>query len=501
MSSFLRRRIASILLSMATAGIAVATVAAQTPEDFARRRLDSGRSFFKAKNYVEGLKDFEAVLQSYPTSSVADDALLEIATYQLDVARDPAAADGRIKELLKTYPGSDAAAMALVLTGRISLATGRGAEEINAALASFDRVPRLFPGSEAVPASMYFGGETARLGGRREESIKRFAQLTTEFPTSPWTSSALLGSALSLTRAGQPARAIEQLQRIRNQFPNSPEAATALGWNTVLYRLYLRAPAQPAFVFSGRSVTGAGGKLKDVADIAIDDGDNLLVASNTGVVAYGSKGTALSTIAAPEPRSLSFDRLGKLMTIHEAGIRLEGKTPLALLPPLLDGKLRQLKLEDAVVTASGDYLVADRDLKSIMRFSAQGRHLGDFARALDVRRMAINDLDEVVALDGDTKSVTLFSRDGKSLKHIPEKGTNYQFRNPGDVAFDRFGHIYVLDRTAVLVFTPDGSKLLTTFTVPEKAPGALGSAEAMALDAAGRLYVFDGRTDSVKIYR
>src|SRR3954471_19418183 len=126
---------------LAAAFVVVVSTAAQSPEEFARRRLDSGRSFFKAKNYVEGLKDFEAILQSYPSTSVADDALLEIATYQLDVARDPATADARVKDLLKNYPGSDAAAMALVLTGRISLATGRGAEDINAALASFDRVP------------------------------------------------------------------------------------------------------------------------------------------------------------------------------------------------------------------------------------------------------------------------------------------------------------------------------------------------------------------------
>jgi sugar lactone lactonase YvrE len=209
----------------------------------------------------------------------------------------------------------------------------------------------------------------------------------------------------------------------------------------------------------------------------------------------------VANIAAPEARSLSFDRLGKLMTIHEAGIRLEGKTPVTLLPPMADGKLRQLKLEDAVVTASGDYLVADHELKSIMRFSAQGKYLGDFARPASVRRLAINDLDDVVALDTDSKSVTLFNRDGKIVKQIPEKGPNYQLRNPGDVAFDRFGHIYVLDRTAVLVFSPDAMKLLTTFTIPEKAPGAFGNGESMALDAAGRLYVFDGRSDSVKIYR
>jgi hypothetical protein len=70
-----------------------------------------------------------------------------------------------------------------------------------------------------------------------------------------------------------------------------------------------------------------------------------------------------------------------------------------------------------------------------------------------------------------------------------------------DVAFDRLGHIYVLDRAAVLVFALPGPKLLSTFSVPERTPGAFTNAEALALDSAARLYVFDGRSDSVQVYR
>jgi sugar lactone lactonase YvrE len=114
--------------------------------------------------------------------------------------------------------------------------------------------------------------------------------------------------------------------------------------------------------------------------------------------------------------------------------------------------------------------------------------------------MAINELDEVAVLT-DSKTVVLFARDGKILKQLAERGTNYQLRNPAAVAFDAFGHIYVQDRAALLVFSPEGGRLLTTFTVPEKAPGSMTNAEALALDKAGRLYVFDSRTDAVQVYR
>jgi DNA-binding beta-propeller fold protein YncE len=362
-------------------------------------------------------------------------------------------------------------------------------------------VATLHPGSDAVPASIYFGGEAARLGGRTPQALERFSRVATVYPASPWAANALLGSAATLVRGNQPARAMEQLQRIRNQFPRTPEAATALDWNSVLYRLYLRAPQQPAFVFSGRSVGGPAGKLRDVIHIGVDGENNVFVANNTGVTAYGTKGNQTFSVSAPEPRSVTFDRLGKIMTVHELGIRAEGKNPLPLIMPIIEGRGRELKLEAAVMTATGDILAADRDAKAILRFSPDGRYVGEYAVQINVLRMAINDLDEVVALDRDSKDVTIFDRDGKVVKKILDRGPGDEFRNPADVQFDRLGHIYVLGRTTVHVFSPDGAKLLATFTPAEKTPGAIGEGKALALDRAGRPHVFDGRTDTVKVYR
>lgn len=503
MSSYGRRVRAFALASAVMVCAGVASLESQSPaaEEQPRRRLESGRRFLREQNYAEALKDFEALLQSYPTSTLADDALLEIATYHLEVARNPQEANAKVQELIKVYPASDSAAMAFVLEGRIALTVGRGPDDISKALASFDRVPRLFPGSEAVPAAIYFGGEAARLGGRREQALDRFSQVATQYPASLWAANALVGSASALVRASQPGRAMEHLDRVRGQFPRTAEAATALDWNSVLYRLYLRAPHQPAFVFSDRTIGSPTGRLRNVVDIAMDGRDNLFVASSTGVTAYGTKGNQTFSVAAPEPRSVAFDRLGNVLTVHEPGLRAEGRTPVTLALPLVDGRARELKLEDAVVTALGDYLVADRAQKVILRFRPGGQYVGDYARQINARRLAINELDEVAALDRDAKGVTIFDRDGAVLKRIPERGTGYQFRDPSDVQFDRLGHVYVLDRAAVYVFAPDGGRLLTTFTPAQRTPAAIGDGKALALDTAGRLHVFDGRTDSVKVYR
>jgi TolA-binding protein len=492
----------------ATAGLLIAAalasavgVRAQSPEEQARRLLESGREFLRKQNHTEALADFQRLLKTYGTTSVADDALLEVATYQLEVGGDARAADKTVDQLLQQYDQSDSAPMAQVLKGRVALALGSTREQADAAIASFDRVPRLYPGTDAVPAAMYFAGEAYRISGRREESIARFRELTTSYPTSPWTARGLLGSASSFVGVSQPLRALEQLQRERLQFGSSREAATALEWNTILYRLYVRAPSQPPYVY-GAPVGDPKGRFRDVTDIAVDRENNLLVASKTGVSVLNAKGTPVRTIAVQDPLAIFLSASGRVLSIHEeGGLREEGKPAIVLSTTTSDGKLKPLKLEAGISLSNGDLLVADRDLKAMLRFSSDGKPKGEFARQMSVRRLAVSELDEIAALDTDAKTVTLLSRDGKVVTRIPERGTGYQLRQPIDVAFDRFGHVYVLDRGGVLVFSQQGPRLVATFAPPEKAPGAFGSPEALALDSAARLFVFDGRTDAVQVYR
>ena len=55
-------------------------------------------------------------------------------------------------------------------------------------------------------------------------------------------------------------------------------------------------------------------------------------------------------------------------------------------------------------------------------------------------------------------------------------------------------------RSAVFVFGAK-NKLISTLTVPSNSPGALTRAEALGVDAAGRLYVFDDRSRRIQVYQ
>ena len=74
--------------------------------------------------YQEALKDFQAVVDNHPSSAVADQALLQIATYHFEQARDVAKASAVLEQLLKAYPTGRAAPFAYLLSGRIALAAG-----------------------------------------------------------------------------------------------------------------------------------------------------------------------------------------------------------------------------------------------------------------------------------------------------------------------------------------------------------------------------------------
>src|SRR5215217_5704669 len=99
------------VLVLAFAGTPVVRSAPQGAEELARRQYDSGLSFVQNGRYAEALKDFQAVVDSFPQSSAADDALLQICLYQLDVAQDLTAAQTAADKLLKEYPASDSAPM------------------------------------------------------------------------------------------------------------------------------------------------------------------------------------------------------------------------------------------------------------------------------------------------------------------------------------------------------------------------------------------------------
>ena len=258
---------ASVALACLAASFVV-YAAAQQPannEEFARRQYDSGMSFLQNHRYAEALERSAGGCRFVRHElGRAEARLLQIAQYQLEVARDVAATQTAIDRLLKDYANSDSAPMAHVLSGRLAMMKGHAPADVDAALASFERVPRLFPGTEGVAAAGYYAGEALRTVHRIDEALDRYRRVRMEYPRSEWAARASLGEGYCLVQQDKATRALPEIQWVRQQFPNSPVAASALALNTIIYRLYVRPPAQPPYTFSGKSIGNERADYKDV---------------------------------------------------------------------------------------------------------------------------------------------------------------------------------------------------------------------------------------------
>jgi outer membrane protein assembly factor BamD (BamD/ComL family) len=493
------------ILASVVGAVPLLAQAPATPEEFARRQFESGLEFLRTGRDTEALKDFRAVVDNYPATSVADDALLMIAQYELDVRRDYAAARASADGLLKKFPASDSVAMAYVILGQAMVAQEMSPANVDAALASFERVPRLFAGTEAVAPALVAAGDTLRRLDRCPEALNRFMRVEVEYPRTRWAALARLSGASCEVAAGRPIDAMARLQRAVDLDPAAPEATSARALNTVLYRLYVRAPAQPPWTASDRVIAGPAGRMRDVHGIAVGPDGSLFVGTRTGVQVLDSKGSVSRTVAsASEARSMFVDARGSVTIAQRAVLQPEGRAAgapsLVTLTVPRDGAQSRVVDDIAAVAvlSSGERLVADRGQRAVYRFEAGGKYLAAFATGR-VTRIAVGPADEVALLDRDQKQVTLVDRTGTPLSRIAAKGTGWTMDNPADVAFDALGHVYVLDRSRLLVFARDG-RLVTSFAPPTGSPGAFRSGAALALDAAGRVYLYDERTERVQVY-
>jgi outer membrane protein assembly factor BamD (BamD/ComL family) len=464
-------------------------------EEFARRQYESGLAFMNNAQYAEGLKDLQAVVETFAATSVADNALLRIAQYQLDTLHDFDTAKATTDRLLKQFAESDSAPMAYVITGRLALARGRSAAEINAALASFERVSRLYPGSDAVPAAGYYSGEALRVSRRLAEALDRYRRVAMEYPRSQWAARASLAAGFCLVQSDRALSALQDIQWVRSQFPDSPVANDALGLNTIIYRLYMKAPAQPAYVFTNRTI--GGGDYRDVMGVAIDSTGRVLLGHKGGVSMFDARGAQIGSTNALEASAFFIDEANRVIVAKAGSLVGDRVETLYLSGP-------NKPIEDVgsiVATGGGDRLVIDAKTNSILRFAANGRYVGPFGSG-PATRLAVNAVDDVAILDRNGKAVTVVDREGRPLARLQAKGGGFELQEPVDVAFDALGHLYVLDRGrgSVLVFGPK-QRLLTTLTIPQNGPGAFTRAVAFGVDPAGRLMVYDERVKRIQVYQ
>jgi len=226
---------------------------------------------------------------------------------------------------------------------------------------------------------------------------------------------------------------------------------------------------------------------------------------------------------AVKPKGLTLDAAGNLVILDSGYVHpiATGSQPFML--PKDKGQQEPLRVETAVQLSNGEWLASDGDAKAIYRFSKTFMYMNVFA-ANKVSKLAVNVMDEVAAIEN--QGIVVFDSTGRILSRIPAKTTAYELKDMVDLAYDAFGHIYVLDKTDIAVFSPYAApkptaaaaapapatpaaaaaaaspwRLLTLFTEPDKSVTGFKKATAFVVDEAGTVFLYDDQAKRVMVYR
>ena len=343
-------------------------------------------------------------------------------------------------------------------------------------------------------AKLFIDAESKRANCRTVDVIGNYQSVAAEYPASSWAARAVLEAARCLVVQGKWALAMRQMQDVRQRFPKTPEAERALERNTILHRLRLRQPGQPVFRYARTAVNGNAANVRRVLDVAVDSQNRVYVAMRRSVAVFSETGALVATMPVADFRALAISR-DSPMLFEEHGIR-SANGPLVLIRIPDQNRERDAEIQAAALVNGDAFVVADRRTRAIHHISASGAY-GSRLAPLDVSRIAVGPQGQIAAIERETLALLLIEPDG-TTRRVPSQAAGYQLRGPVDLAFDSLGHLYLLERDSVVVFTPTG-EFLSVFS-PGTAVGAFRLGVALEVDSAGRLYIYDEDSERLQVY-
>lgn len=482
--------------------VAVSIAAAQGgSSDIARQHLESGLQFYNQERYKQALNDFQIIVTSMADTDFADDAMLYIGQYYLEVERDFDKARENFAALLQRYPTGDKAPGAYYYLGLVDLRSDRGGKALDDAMANFQRVIRLYSQSEFVPAALTASGLALERLGRWQEAVDVYSEVVSEHTNSSSAPSAQVGIGRSTVRLGDPFQGMLELQRARNEYPDSAEAAEALDLLTLVFRFY----ANPQF---GRPISFQKDptfqpqvqKFKDVLAVRLSPtGIHVLEKGNKRVVTLDKSGKLTGTQAAADPRTLSIDPQGSLVVATEKALIIGGRATVLKVPDEKGPKPLE-KIRAATRDRFGDLYVYDDSQRKVLRFDPGGNVKGPFPDSTprEVLLLEVDSLGNIMLLDKKDRTVEVFTPDGVRTARLQKRGAKWDLKKPVDVAVGQAGYIYLLDEDSgqVVVFDPS-YQFVALLSASNLGGGALGKPKTLDADGTGALYVYDDKTKTL----
>lgn len=487
---------------LVTALVCTAAVAAGGQDAEARRLFLNAQRLELDGATAKALDEYAFLVQQFPASEWADDALLSAARMRRQ-AGETEEARAAIDRLVQEYPRTGSAAGGLFLRADMQAAAARTIDDFRQARDALRRIPIAFP-PQSFPALAWRGlakaraGELSLLLGENAEAAAVLVDAIENEPRTEATARALLAFSVLLGRQGEWAAASQALQEIRDSFDAAGSAADG-SWAAVagrrlslIHRTVIRpARGEPPWT-RGLPRHNAVALTRPVG-VAADSLGRQIVADEGGdfVVLLAADGTVLARRGLQDSRRPWFSPAATAMAAtrsYVTPIDFSQNTTLVARGGRKPGPLQQILAAESGIL--GGMFVIDEDSRRLLIFDADLGHIGT---PLENGRIEPVDLardarGRMLVLDGKGKAVLRYTPDG-ALERTLITGN---WKDPTALTVDDLGNIYVLDRGDRIVdlFDPDGRKLATLG--PRLPSGvALRGPRDLAVDGSGRLYVAD----------
>ncbi|MGN6815420.1 MAG: 6-bladed beta-propeller, partial [Solirubrobacterales bacterium] len=268
----------------------------------------------------------------------------------------------------------------------------------------------------------------------------------------------------------------------------------------------------------GTSGTEAG-KLSAPRGLAFDSEGDLWVAdsANDRLQRFTAAGTYLAGFGTPgnnagefvEPRGLAIDAKGRIWIADTGNNRVQeasGTETLRTFGGAGQGAGNLSSPNDVATDNAGNLWVADTAHNRVQEFNAEGKFIREFGTYGTANGefnsptgIAVNQTNgRLYVADKGNKLVKVFTSEGKFLEGF--KCGGLLGAEPRDVALDPEGHLWVLYGSTVEELSSEGAAI-RHFGSSGSEAGQFSSPEALALDAAGNVWVADTGNNRVQEFK
>ncbi len=470
-------------------------------EDLGKKYYESAITFMKAKNYPQAIDDLLSIIKNLPESPYADEALLELGKYYLEIEKNEKKAKEYFTMLKEKYVKTENGPAGYYYLGDINLVFGSTPEQLRDAYANFERVPLLFPHSKWVQPSLYKAGITLRLFGQPLNSIAILNQSIEKFPNTEFTELSKLELALSFLSLNKSTTALRILQEVLDNSPSPSIKNKAMDYLSYAYRYHFwkNSTSTPLYQSSKENFF-PNIKLNDPKQIFLNLANKkicILDEGNNSIYETDLDGNILQIFKIDNLRSFFFNRKGELFLATKKFISTPEKETIQF-SYIYELKTKFIKdIKDAAIDAEGNYYIIDGNIKGLFKFNNKAEEI-DFPlhKTKESFKKILIDQRNRILLVADDKLFKIYNTDGELLYSIADYNGE-KFKEIKDFTIDAFENIYILDSDSKTIYIYDNLlKPLAKFNIPENiAPVSIASGFE------GELYLINKKTKSIFLFK